>query len=91
MLTARLEADATDEHWNAAPPEAIHPPNEAVRDYEARRCHVCGARYPAFGFGPPLTRTAQTVWACGAHRADVDRRLSQGTSIPAERPQLKLL
>jgi hypothetical protein len=90
MLTARLEAD-TEEYWNASPPEAINSPNEAMREYEARRCRICGARYPAFGFGPPLTRTAQTVWACSAHRAEVDCMLSQGAAIPLQRAQLKLL
>jgi len=90
MLTVRLEAD-TEEYWNASPPEAINPPSKAMREYEARRCRICGARYPAFGFGAPLTRTAQTVWACGAHRAELDRMLRQGTAIPAERTQPKLL
>ncbi len=88
MLTARLGAD-TEDCWNA--PEANNPPTEAIRECEAPRCRICGARYPAFGFGPPLTRTAQTVWACSAHRAGVDCMLSQGAAIPPQSAQLKLL
>jgi hypothetical protein len=47
-----------------------------LEEYEARRCAICGARYPCFGFGPPLTRTGGDLWACGAHRAELDQRLS---------------
>lgn len=90
MLTARLEAD-TEEYWNASPPAAIHPPSEAVREYEVRRCRICGARYPAFGFEPPLTRTGPTIWTCGAHRGEVDCMLSEGAAIPSQRAQLILL
>jgi hypothetical protein len=28
--------------------------NPAVGEYEARRCAICGAKYPSFGFGSPL-------------------------------------
>ncbi len=51
-------------------------PPDAMREYEARRCHVCQARHPAFGFGPPLTRPGMVLWACGAHRAEVDGLLA---------------
>ncbi len=43
----------------------------AMREYEARCCHVCQCRHPPFGFGPPLTR-GETLWACVAHRAEVE-------------------
>lgn len=51
-------------------------PSDAVLEYEARRCHVCRARHPSFGFGPPLTRAGHVLWACGAHRAAVDSVLA---------------
>lgn len=47
-------------------------PSGAMQEYEARRCHACQARHPAFGFGPPLTRPGMVLWACGPHRAEVD-------------------
>lgn len=45
-------------------------------NYEERRCTICGAEHPVFGFGPQLSRTGVTVWACGVHGAELDRRLS---------------
>jgi len=51
-------------------------PSDAMQEYEARRCHACQARHPAFGFGPPLTRPGMVLWACGAHRAEVDGLLT---------------
>jgi len=51
-------------------------PPDAMREYEARRCHVCQARHPAFGFGPPLTRPGMALWACSTHRAEVDHMLT---------------
>jgi len=51
-------------------------PSEAMREYDARRCHACHARYPSFGFGPPLTRPGRVLWACSAHRAAVDSMLT---------------
>ena len=50
--------------------------NPVLDEYEARRCAICGAKYPAFGFGSPLTRPGVVLWACGAHRAELDYRLS---------------
>jgi hypothetical protein len=54
----------------------------------ARRCHVCGAPFPAFGFGPPLTREGEYFWACGEHRATVERMLAPpeppGESDPSQ-------
>jgi hypothetical protein len=50
------------------------PAKEALlRDYEARRCCVCDCQHPSFGFGPPMTR--EIVWACGAHRGEVEAKL----------------
>ena len=46
-------------------------PPPALREYEARRCHICGRAYPSFGFGPPLRKADQVLWACGEHRAEV--------------------
>jgi hypothetical protein len=50
--------------------------NPVLDEYEARRCALCGARYPSFGFGSPITRPGVVLWACGAHRAELDHRLS---------------
>ena len=61
-----------------------------MMEYEARRCFVCGCRYPCFGFGPPL-RSKGTIWACGTHRAEVDRQLrnagSYSRATPAGQPR----
>jgi hypothetical protein len=48
-----------------------------MREYEARRCHICDCRYPSFGFGPPLTR-GTVLWACRIHRAEVEAVLRSG-------------
>ncbi len=47
--------------------------NATVQEIEARRCHICGCKNPNFGFGPPLRRPEQGLWACGRHRLDVER------------------
>ena len=64
--------------------------NPSVLTYEARRCHVCDAPQPAFGFGPPLTRKGHDIWAFGLHRADVERLLRGGAApqTPSGRMQL---
>ena len=49
---------------------------ENVQEFGARRCHVCDCRFPSFGFGPPMTRKNQSLWACLAHRAEVERVLT---------------
>jgi hypothetical protein len=49
---------------------------EAVQKHDARRCHICGAKVSPFGFGPPLTRTGVDLWACSAHRLEVERQLT---------------
>jgi hypothetical protein len=51
-----------------------------LADYAARRCCVCDCLHPSFGFGPPMSRT--TVWACGAHQAEVEARLRAGGPQP---------
>ena len=67
---------AAEEGWHApAPPQDREPP-EGVQDFEARRCQVCGCRFTAFGFGPPMTRKDQALWACLVHQAEVKRLLT---------------
>ena len=66
---AKLEEGATGSDPPAAEVTA------AMAEYEARRCIVCDCRHPSFGFGPPLHSNSKgTIWACGTHRAEVDRR-----------------
>jgi len=64
--------------------------NPSILTYEARRCHVCDAPHPGFGFGPPLTRKGHDVWACGPHRAEVQRLLRREAAahVPSGRVQL---
>ena len=52
-----------------------------VLEYEARRCHICRCPQPAFGFGPPLTRPGQELWACGLHRATVEAMLAPASRL----------
>jgi hypothetical protein len=47
----------------------------SVADFESRRCAVCGAKYPSFGFGLPMTRACVFMWACFARRHGVERRI----------------
>lgn len=54
-----------------------------IADYERRRCAIFGARYPAFGFGPPLTRPGAELWACGPDRHELAARLARPTPAPA--------
>jgi hypothetical protein len=48
----------------------------SVAEYESRRCVICAAKYPGFGFGPPMTRPDLIIWACFAHWKDVESLLS---------------
>jgi hypothetical protein len=57
-----------------------------LEEYEARRCDVCGARYPCFGFGPPLTHPGGEMWACAVHRTELAQRLS-GSPQRADDPR----
>ena len=45
-------------------------------EFNARCCVVCNGPNAFFGFAPPLTSNGATVWACGAHRVEVDRQLT---------------
>jgi hypothetical protein len=64
------------------------PVSEAMREYDARRCHICQRRFPPFGFGFPLT--GRTLWACMPHRDEVDRLVSGKTPQPIEQGQPSL-
>jgi hypothetical protein len=61
--------------WNSSDPRDAGVPG-SVQEYDARRCPICGAKFPPFGFGPPLTQPGTTLWACGAHRVEIERRLT---------------
>jgi hypothetical protein len=62
----------------------------SVEEYEQRRCVVCGAKYLAFGFGPPLTHPGIMLWACGDHRKDLDRQLRPENPPALEIPKATL-
>ncbi len=81
--TADVESGLVETDYD----EAASEKSSAMLAYEARRCHVCGVRHPAFGFGPPLTRRGQELWACVAHRDEVHRLLrgEQRGSIQPDR------
>ena len=81
--------DDLDRQAAEARPEP--PQHPAIKEYEARRCHICQCKYPAFGFGPPLTRPGVTLWACGAHHPVLDDQLRGGTVKPAQNKQPSLL
>ena len=81
--------DGYDQSNEARPPQSSQ--NPTIREYEARRCHVCRCKYPPFGFGPPLTPLGARLWACSAHYQDV-RQLLRGTAVkPAEKEQPSFL
>jgi len=63
---------------------------EALRDHEARRCHICQRKYPGFGFGPKLTHTGHTIWSCMIHRDEVERLLRDQQIRPGEKRQAGL-
>ena len=62
----------------------------SVEEYEQRRCVVCGAKHPSFGFGPPLTRSGIMLWACGDHREELGRQLRPENPPPLETPKMTL-
>jgi hypothetical protein len=70
LTTAVIQEERDDEI--TAPGDTNANPDFA--EYEARRCAVCGCRYPPFGFGP-LASKGTTLWACAAHQQEVDRQL----------------
>jgi hypothetical protein len=90
MQLNHAAAPDADINWSAPDSGAEGPPSKTMREYETRRCHVCQGRYPPFGFGPPLTRPGQTIWACVTHRADIDRMLTprQATTVGHAQPAL---
>jgi hypothetical protein len=61
-----------------------------IEEYERRRCAVCGAKYPPFGFGPPLTRPGIMLWACGDQREELGRQLRPENPPPLETPKMTL-
>ena len=77
MRATGRPATAAEDGWDAPAAQPGRETPEGVQDFEARRCHVCDCRFPAFGFGPPMTRKDQIVWACLAHRTEVERTLTQ--------------
>jgi hypothetical protein len=77
MQLNHAAAQDADTDWTTPHSGTEVPSSKTMREYETRRCHVCQGRYPPFGFGPPLTRPGQTIWACVTHRADIDRMLTQ--------------
>ena len=91
MRTTGRPATAVEDGWDAPAAQPGRETPEGVQDFEARRCHVCDRRFPAFGFGPPLTRKDQTVWACLAHRTEVERTLTQKPVHSAEPGPKRLL
>jgi hypothetical protein len=63
-----------------------------IAEYEQRRCAICGAGYPGFGFGPPLTRPGTVLWTCGPHREELEAQLAKPAPHAApEAPQRSLL
>ena len=73
LTTAVIHQERDDE--TAAPGDTEDKyVNLVLVEYEARRCAVCGGRYPPFGFGP-LASKGTTLWACAAHQQDVHRHL----------------
>jgi hypothetical protein len=90
MWRIAMDADADIDRTASAPTSGT-PQSGMMREYEARRCHVCQRRYPPFGFGTPLTKPAHTIWACFAHRGQVEGLLSPPASVPTETEQLRLL
>ncbi len=79
------------DYWDELGSNREHKQSDAVREYDARRCHVCQGRYPAFGFGTPLMRNGKTIWACGSHRTEVERMLTRSTLLPLEKSPPTLL
>ena len=75
----------------ASPPAPTSSAPGSVEEYERRRCVICGAKYPSFGFGPPLTRPGIMLWACGDHRKELDRQLRPENQHPLEMPKTTLL
>jgi hypothetical protein len=88
QLSARK---APDNGWAIEEAPTTETPHQVMmREYEARRCHICQCKYPSFGFGSPLKDGGPTIWSCLAHRDEVDRIARGVAAVPAE-PQPRLL
>ncbi len=87
QLTARKPQDHT---WLEEGADTAETPHQTmIREYEARRCHICQCKYPSFGFGPPLKAGGPAIWSCLAHRNQTDR-IAQGIGAAPAKPQLRL-
>jgi hypothetical protein len=88
QLSART---APDESWATEVANKSETPHQAMmREYEARRCHICQCKYPSFGFGSPLKADGPTIWSCLVHRDEVVRIARAVGAAPAG-PQPRLL
>ena len=76
MWVNYVSNDPGDAAWEDPDGGQEVPKNPMLLEYEARRCHLCQSKYPAFGFNHPLTKKRQTIWACSEHRAAVNRMLT---------------
>jgi len=74
-LVARLQA-AVDHRYDLP---AWTPADHALHK---RADRLAAGLVSAVRFGPPLTRTGITLWACRAHRLGVDQQL-MGSDKPA--------
>ena len=80
-----------DDGWVIEEARTTETPHQAMmREYEARRCHICQCKYPSFGFGPPLKASDPTIWSCLTHRDEVDR-IARGVAVVPAEPQPRLL
>lgn len=67
--------------WDPSPGRATSQ-SKMLQEYEARHYHICQAKYPPFGFGPPLTRSKQEIWACLTDREAVKGMLTSARCAP---------
>lgn len=65
--------------------------HRGIEIYDARRCRICGRRFPPFGFGPPLCKPEQTLWACFEHRDEVERMVRGPENTPLREREPRLL
>jgi hypothetical protein len=80
-----------DERWATEVGNKNETPHQAMmREYEARRCHICQCKYPSFGFGSPLKAGGPTIWSCLVHRGEVDQ-IARGVGAAPAQPQARLL
>jgi hypothetical protein len=87
-LTASKVADDTCGAEEGSTDESSHA--TTMREYEARRCHICQCKFPSFGFGPPLRVGGAHIWSCRAHRDQVDW-IARGATVSPTDPQPRLL